>query len=330
MISVIVPIHNSQLYLEECLNSIKDQRFTDIEVLMINDASTDRSEDICKMFEERDPRFRLITQAWSGVCVARNRGLAEAKGEYLSFVDSDDRIEPDFLLKLMKALTSFRADIAACDFYDESGNEHPKWESGCAEGEKIWDNYLKGYYCNRIMNKLYKTSVVRDIEFPKERPLREDAFWTANALQKCRKIATVPMGLYYYRKVEGSLSSGKCRSQEKIVGALYNDLEKFWVIKNNLSKKSEELYYKEFVKWLREVLLSYYDLSLYGFYEKLRGFVLTHDRAKLEREYPAIVSAKNYKEMEKLYLKSYLMDADVPVKSKCKTLARILKRITVR
>lgn len=330
MISVIVPIHNSQLYLEECLSSIKNQRFTDIEVLMINDASTDRSEEICKAFEEKDQRFRLITQAWSGVCVARNRGLAEAKGEYLSFVDSDDRIEPDFLLKLMEVLISFRADIAACDFYDERGNEHPKWESGCAEGEKIWDNYLKGYYCNRIMNKLYRTSVVQDIEFPKERPLREDAFWTANALQKCQKIATVPMGLYYYRKVEGSLSSGKCRSQEKIVGALYNDLEKFQVIKNNISEKSEDLYYGEFVKWLWEVLLSWYDLRLYDFYEKLREFVLTHDRAKLEREYPAIVSAKNYKEMEKLYLKSYLMDMGVPVKSKCKTLARILKRITER
>ena len=79
MISVIVPIHNSQLYLEECLSSIKNQRFTDIEVLMINDASTDRSEEICKAFEEKDQRFRLITQAWSGVCVARNRRWGSAR-----------------------------------------------------------------------------------------------------------------------------------------------------------------------------------------------------------------------------------------------------------
>ena len=90
MISVIVPVYNVEEYLEECLESIKRQTYTDIEVILVNDGSTDRSKEICERYCEKDSRFKLVNQENKGLSGARNRGMLESKGEFISFVDSDD------------------------------------------------------------------------------------------------------------------------------------------------------------------------------------------------------------------------------------------------
>ena len=89
-ISVIVPIYNAELYLEQCLESIKNQTYKNFEVIMIDDGSTDKSQEICKKFSNSDKRFKLICQKNSGVSAARNKGISEATGKYIYFCDSDD------------------------------------------------------------------------------------------------------------------------------------------------------------------------------------------------------------------------------------------------
>ena len=101
MISVIVPVYNVEEYLEECLESIRQQTFTDIEVILVNDGSTDGSREICEQYCEKDSRFRLINQENQGQSVARNRGVKESVGQYIMFVDSDDVINTSVLAVLL-------------------------------------------------------------------------------------------------------------------------------------------------------------------------------------------------------------------------------------
>ena len=116
MISVIVPVYNTERYLEKCIQSILSQTFGDYEELLINDGSTDGSPQICDDFARSDSRIRVIHQDNMGVMNARKQGLCKAVGEYISFVDSDDWLEFDYLEKLYHAMTNSVSDIAVCNF----------------------------------------------------------------------------------------------------------------------------------------------------------------------------------------------------------------------
>ena len=118
VISIIVPVYNVEEYLEECLDSIKNQTHKDIEVILVNDGSTDASKDICEKYCQRDIRFRLINQTNQGQSVARNRGMQESTGEFITFVDSDDVIKSDMLQQLMRYMDT-GIDIVECDFTED-------------------------------------------------------------------------------------------------------------------------------------------------------------------------------------------------------------------
>ena len=118
MISVIVPVYNVERYLEECLNSIQHQSYTDIEVILVNDGSIDHSKTICEQYCEEDSRFLLINQENQGQSVARNNGVAVSKGEFITFVDSDDVIKSDMLQQLMIYMDT-GIDIVECDFTED-------------------------------------------------------------------------------------------------------------------------------------------------------------------------------------------------------------------
>ena len=114
MISIIVPVYNVEEYLEQCLDSIQCQIYRDFEVILVNDGSTDGSKEICEKYCERDIRFRLMNQTNQGQSVARNRGIHESTGDFITFVDSDDVIKEDMLEQLMKQMTSENIDIVEC------------------------------------------------------------------------------------------------------------------------------------------------------------------------------------------------------------------------
>ena len=115
MISIIVPIYNVEKYLEECLDSIKNQTYTDIEVVLVNDGSTDGSKEICERYCEQDCRFKLINQENQGQSVARNNGVAASTGEFITFVDSDDVIAAKYLENLYAYMTE-EIDLIECEY----------------------------------------------------------------------------------------------------------------------------------------------------------------------------------------------------------------------
>ena len=116
MISVIVPVYNAEKYLKKCLDSLVNQSYKDLEIILVNDGSQDGSEKICKDYEEKDSRIILINKNNGGPSSARNLGIEKANGEYLSFIDSDDYLALDFYEKLEKSITKNNADIAFCKY----------------------------------------------------------------------------------------------------------------------------------------------------------------------------------------------------------------------
>ena len=209
MISVIVPVYNVEEYLEECLESIKRQTYIDIEVILVNDGSTDGSKEICERYCEKDSRFKLVNQENKGLSGARNRGMLESKGEFISFVDSDDVLKEDMLEQLMKQMTSEDIDIVECWYTNEKqelelstpknvkiifqGNSKEALVSLCR------DNIVR---LNPVA-KLYRREVI--INFPfSEGVIYEDVFAGIGILKYIRKMVKINYIGYYYRVRQGS------------------------------------------------------------------------------------------------------------------------------
>ncbi len=162
-VSIIVPVYNSEKYLKKCLDSLVNQTLKDIEIIVVNDGSTDQSQSIIKKYASQDKRVKLINKKNGGQASARNLGLAQAKGEYIIFIDSDDYAEEDMCEKMHQAILK-GYDIAVSDYYivSEQGRKYNK-VSSCTEGEISLQDYLMTAVCP--WNKIYKTSFLIDNKF---------------------------------------------------------------------------------------------------------------------------------------------------------------------
>ena len=201
MISVIVPVYNVEEYLEECLESIRKQTYQDIEVILVNDGSTDGSQAICEHFCQTDKRFRLINQKNQGQSVARNRGFKESVGQFIMFVDSDDVININVLEVLLPYMKT-EVDIVECRM------TRKKEEFYLNKPFKIvFEGNAKEAILNCIaikevkfcpVTKLYRREIVEKVPFL-EGYIYEDVFTGINYLKYIRKIIVVDFIGYYYR-----------------------------------------------------------------------------------------------------------------------------------
>ena len=210
MISVIVPVYNVEEYLEECLNSIQHQTYTDIEVILVNDGSRDGSKEICERYCQQDPRFHLINQENKGLSGARNRGMTESKGEFITFVDSDDVIKDDMLEQLFKHMTSEEMDIVECWYTnDQKEIEIPSPENvkiifqGNAQEALVSlckDNIVR---LNAVA-KLFRRQVIVNFPFL-EGLFYEDVYGGMGILKHIHKMVKIDYIGYYYRVRSGSI-----------------------------------------------------------------------------------------------------------------------------
>ena len=201
MISVIVPVYNVEEYLEECLESISHQTYTDIEVILVNDGSTDGSREICERYCEKDIRFRLINQENQGQSVARNRGFKESVGQYIMFVDSDDVINTNVLEVLLPYMKT-DVDIVECrltmkkeEFYLNKSSTIA-FEGNSKEAILNCIEFKEVKFC--AFTKLYRREIVEKIPFL-EGCIYEDVFTGINYLKYIRKIIVVDFIGYCYR-----------------------------------------------------------------------------------------------------------------------------------
>ena len=203
-ISVIVPVYNVKNYLEDCVQSITHQTYPDLEILLIDDGSDDGSGEICDRLQMTDARIRVFHEKHKGVSGARNKGLKEAAGAYIAFVDSDDVLEPDMYTYLIRLLKTHEAQIAACSgWYKYDAGVGKKFESPadvvCMNGREALGvlherSYLRAY----VWNKLFQREVLDGIRFSTELSFAEDYEMFCRVLEQCDTIVCGTKAEYYY------------------------------------------------------------------------------------------------------------------------------------
>lgn len=197
MISVIVPVYNVESYLERCIESILNQTYRNLEIILINDGSTDGSKEICDKYRRKDSRVIVVNQDNKGVSSARNLGLELAKGDYIAFVDSDDYLEKDMYELLINCSNESNADIIVCGFLQmnskgEKKESFIKNSSGLINSFECMKRYFNDSEIKEIMyapwNKLFKKEVLRSVRFDENLSMGEDILFIFRCLENSQYI----------------------------------------------------------------------------------------------------------------------------------------------
>ena len=263
LLSIIIPIYNASKYLESTLNSILNQTYRNIEVLLIDDGSTDNSSELCLEMTEKDNRFKYYRTENGGPSKARNLGIELAQGEYIGFCDSDDLVDHSMYSILINYLENSSSDIALCDIYSErnNGSFGFPWKDGTVFSKNdihtqvmaamvgtlpeekdnkvtpVWGSVVRGLYKREII-------IENKIRFPRDIHFAEDLVFTLNYLMKARKIVICNYSLYHYRDNKNSIMNsfynykvGMFDDRKKLIGYIYSiicNLEKKYEIEKRL------------------------------------------------------------------------------------------------
>lgn len=262
-ISVIVPVYNTQKFLEKCLESIINQTFKDIEIICINDGSTDNSMSILNDYSEIDSRIKIINQKNAGLSCARNTGINNAKGEYIGFVDSDDWIDLDFFEKLYNAAKNYDADIASAGIKRVRSYKW-KYHLKIKEEEVTENTDRKFVLCDvpekcYVWNKIYRLEKIKQFSLYFEAGIYfEDRCFTCEALSKLKRLVVVPDTYYNYWTNPNSIV--KSKSTKKTQDAKYTNEKMMKILKlNNINLE----HYAEKIKKIKFLGLTILKIKIF-------------------------------------------------------------------
>lgn len=280
VISVIIPVYNSKSYLDCCLESVISQTFKDLEIIIVNDGSSDGSKEICEKYAKKDSRIKLINQENQGVSAARNKGLDVAQGEYIGFLDSDDFIKHDMYEKLYKLITENKADISVCaveeiDAYGEKkiSNKDSKYKTFIFDTKEAVECILSGKFLTMYsVNKLYRRELFENIRY-KIGVIYEDTILSTQIFAKSKKVVYNSQVLYYYVRNPDSITLQKFSSKDMDIIDSGEYVSKFIEERIPSLKKAAE--YRKFWSYLHvldRIILSGMDRSDYR-YRKIMYFI---------------------------------------------------------
>lgn len=214
LVSVIVPVYNVEQYLEQCINSILGQTYKNLEIILVDDGSTDKSGIMCEQYALADNRVVVIHKENGGLSDARNVGMAIAKGDYIGFVDSDDYIHCDMYKVLTDLLEQNNADIAIanwCGFNDKEGEKIYEERTGNILTFEDLETlefliYGKNEYkiSLSVWDRLYRREIIEEFRFPKGM-CYEDVVWSTKVFYKAQKSVYIDRNLYYYRRRDSGI-----------------------------------------------------------------------------------------------------------------------------
>lgn len=273
-VSIIVPIYNIEKYIEKCIKSLIVQSYSNLEILLVNDGSTDGSMLTCNCYQEKDNRIKIINKKNGGLSSARNAGLKVARGKYYVFIDGDDYVHPEFIERLLRGVNESGADIAACGIHivNEKNDETSVLATGAkyALSNPFNDEILqsieveKRYYKNRkygfwyvvSWNKIYKAEIFDELKYD-EGMIYEDEFLFHKLIRKSRNIKFIPDKLYYYVQRENGITSAK-KSGERFhfLTEIYDSRMECYKRENNI-----ELQVLCSEKYLRQIVSKFYLLD---------------------------------------------------------------------
>ena len=236
-LSIIIPVYNAGAHIRQCLDSILDQKFEDYELLLINDGSTDNSENICNEYAEKDKRVKVYHQKNSGVSAARNKGLEQSKGEWITFVDSDDYIRENYFFDIEN---NENADWILLNIEREINNHvnfFLKFDNNYFQINSFIDTYSLYPDFPSPWGRFFKSQIINrnDIRFNNELIFGEDAVFNLDYLQYCQIIYTSNSSSYVYRDTETGLS--------KLSFDMKNDTVLYKEIKAGLEKFDDRDFY---------------------------------------------------------------------------------------
>lgn len=196
MISVIIPVFNVESYLSRCVESVISQRYTNLEIFLVDDGSTDQSGDICDWYAQKDSRIQVIHKENGGASSARNAALDRCSGAYIGFVDGDDYIEPEYYEKLLRAITESDSELAVAGFARDNGLRIVKTTISSRlldSNHAVYEDYLSSVEINHmVVNKLYRASLLSDVRFPEDIKRNEDVWFTTSILTIVSRAVFVP------------------------------------------------------------------------------------------------------------------------------------------
>lgn len=204
LVSIIVPMYNAEKYIKNTVDAIRAQDYYNLDVIMVNDGSTDNTRNVCQECIAGDKRFRIFDIKNAGPSASRNYGLKCARGEYITFIDADDYIYPEYVSCLYTMILDYDADMACCEYYKLWENRQPPHISGNItyfEFDRI--TALKNMYCKRYITgypclKLYKAKLISNLFFPEEISYAEDIVFVDMAIKRCNKVVYCNKILYLY------------------------------------------------------------------------------------------------------------------------------------
>ena len=214
MVSIIVPVYNGEKSIERCLRSIQNQSYTNIEVIVVNDGSTDHTEKVIKKYVEEDARFHYIKKDNTGVSDSRNIGMASAKGEYFQFVDGDDWLVKQATEEFVRTAQLYDCDMVISDFYRVCGRKimvKGHIDMGPVITRTKFAEYMMkapaNFYYGVLWNKFFKADIIRKFSLVCDTDLDwcEDFRFNLEYLQYVGNVGVIDRPLYYYVKTKGSL-----------------------------------------------------------------------------------------------------------------------------
>ena len=248
LISVIIPVYKVEKYVERCIQSVINQTYENLQIILVDDGSPDNCGKICDEYAKKDHRIEVIHKSNGGLSDARNKGLEIAKGEYIGFVDSDDYIEADMYEVLYNLLKQYNADVSICNFYtvsqgkisiknaDNGINEYNRIE---ILKEILLDRNIQSY----AWNKLYKKELFDEIKYPIGKKY-EDIGTTFFLLEKCNKVVVTGKSEYYYINRQDSIVNNV--TETTITDYIELIMQRYDYIEENIKELSS--YNKDYLK----------------------------------------------------------------------------------
>lgn len=309
LITIIIPLYNVESFIERCLNSVVNQTYKNLEIILINDGSTDNSLSICEEYRKKDKRIKLINKKNGGVSSARNCGLDIYNGKYITFIDADDYVEVDYIEILYKKIKEYNVDIVfsnAIEVLDngKTMNNKNAIKDILLDKENVYKElFLERYISCACWGNLYKVDVIKDVKFDINMHLDEDFKFLIDVINNIDNSVMISDKKYYYVIRENSL--------------FHSAFSENRIVKSKLSKKWYGIinYSKELVDKFKDTNLEKYALRRY-----VRLIVTYMYSLKIVKD-----EYKELKQLIKPYFFKYMFSSIVSIKLKVLYLVVLLK-----
>ncbi|MCR5602816.1 MAG: glycosyltransferase [Lachnospiraceae bacterium] len=325
LISVIIPAYNAEKHLERCLDSVCGQSYKDLEILLVDDGSSDSTPQICDSYAKKDGRIKVIHKENGGVAAARNTALDMMTGAMAAFSDSDDYYEPGVLESMHRAMLEHNADMVCCGYYEEFDDRITEYGTGL--GEVIYDRHdafeeyfkMGGRIGSGCWNKLIRSEVIRDIRY-KPYVMGEDVEMLLRTIDRCDRVVCIDYPGYHY--IHRGDSATRAVFSENNINMLHIADEMLEYIKERHPELTEQMYAYNAAWYTAQIQAMYWskDTSVFAEEKRLiKSLILSNMEGYRNNTY---IPARDM-----LYLRSFMYGCFRPVQAACELLSGMKRRL---